>query len=103
MFRRTIQISHAEDNADPQNGRLPALRCGVWFGCLEMSMILFLVANRYWLWKMPAPINCAENDVVDLSAGGLKHCLFVTRFDDSLLISAAHFDDLIELLPDVAQ
>jgi hypothetical protein len=28
----TIQISHAEDNADPQNGRLPALRCSDWFG-----------------------------------------------------------------------
>jgi hypothetical protein len=27
----TIQISHAEDNADPQNGRLPALRCNGWF------------------------------------------------------------------------
>jgi hypothetical protein len=27
---RTIQISHAEDNADPQNGRLPALCCGDW-------------------------------------------------------------------------
>jgi hypothetical protein len=32
FFCPTIQISHAEDNADPQNGRLPALRCSDWFG-----------------------------------------------------------------------
>jgi hypothetical protein len=29
---RTIQISHAEDNADPQNGRMPALGCSDWLG-----------------------------------------------------------------------
>jgi hypothetical protein len=32
VFCRTIQISHADDNADPQNGRSPALRCSGWFG-----------------------------------------------------------------------
>jgi hypothetical protein len=31
-FCRTIQISHAEDNADPKNGRSPALRCSDWLG-----------------------------------------------------------------------
>src|ERR1043165_9010926 len=32
IFCPTFQISHAEDNADPQNRRLPALRCGGWLG-----------------------------------------------------------------------
>src|ERR1043165_7836412 len=40
---RTIQISHAEDNADPRNGRLPALRCGDWLGPLLSVFIMIVI------------------------------------------------------------
>jgi hypothetical protein len=38
MFWLTFEISHAEDNADPQNARLPALRCTDWFGVFSSEL-----------------------------------------------------------------
>jgi hypothetical protein len=41
---RTFQISHSEENADPKDGRLPALGCSGWFGSEFWRSIIIVKA-----------------------------------------------------------